>query len=78
MYEVIAYFHGPKTAWLQRVAGAEIIARERVPFLWLARMRAAQLGATLTEGRCGVIIQHDGVTVHHAEATCTDFVGSEG
>ena len=78
MYEVIAYFHGPKTAWLQRVADEEIIARERVPFLWLARMRAVQLGATLTEGRCGVIIQHNRETVQHIEATCTDFVGSEG
>lgn len=78
MYEVIAYFHGPKTAWLRRVADTEIIARERVPFLWLARLRAVQLAATLTEGRCGVIVQRNGETLQHAEARCTDFIGSEG
>lgn len=78
MYEVIAYYHGAKTAWQRRVADTEIIARERVPFLWLARARAAQLRAMLNEGRCGIIIQRNGETVQHAEASRTDFLGSEG
>lgn len=68
MYRATVYFHGPATAWSEKIAPGEVIAQVQSRWLWLARARAVSTVASLNAGRCGYAITHGDEVIEERRA----------
>ena len=77
MIEVVVYFHGPMTDWSSKIADREIVARHKVPFRWLARLKVKAIMDGLNAGRCGYALVRDGELLEQQDAPDRDLGATE-
>lgn len=68
MFQVIAYFAGPRSLWQGKPHPREVIARRSARWRWLAIALGKSVIAAADSGRCGFVVMRGDTVIHHERA----------